>query len=374
MIVTIFISLAAILATIAVFLVAWPLFRPRPDAEGRPVAASHGATLAIVAAVPLIAFILYFSLSDWWDADTQAQARQGEGHGSGGMASLEQMASQLEERLAREKGDAEGWKLLGRTYVVMGNFPKALEAYNQAYTLTSGADVEALLGYAEARVLVNETDFEGEAGQLFERAVQAAPNDPKALWYSGLTAFRRQDLATARTRWTALRDLGGPPEIMQVLDSRLAEIDQQIGAAIPTTANTTPAAAAATAPAAGMPGAAPVATGGDGIPLRIEIAPALAAKVPAGATLFILARSGAGGPPLAALRRSSSELPLEVSLTDADAMIPGASLKQVDSLALVARVSMTGRPIASSGDLYGEVRYDPAATGRIRLIIDRVVE
>ncbi len=169
MIVTIFISLAAILATVAVFLVAWPLFRPRPDAEGEPVLASHGAALAIVAAVPLTAFILYFSLSDWWDASTQAQAQV---HGSDGRSSLEQVASQLEERLAREKGDAEGWKLLGRTYVVMGNFPRALEAYNQAYTLTSGADTDALLGYAEARILVNEADFEGEAGQLFERALQ----------------------------------------------------------------------------------------------------------------------------------------------------------------------------------------------------------
>jgi len=368
-IVTIFISLAAILATVAVFLVAWPLFRPRPDAEGKPVAASHGAALAIVAAVPLTAFILYFSLSDWWDASTQAQAQ---GHGSGGRSSLEQVASQLEERLAREKGDAEGWKLLGRTYVVMGSFPKALEAYNQAYTLTSGADTDALLGYAEARILVNEADFEGEAGQLFERALQAAPNDPKALWYGGLAAFRRQDLQTARARWTTLRDLGGPPEILAVINTRLAEIDQQIGPA-PAAATASALAAAATAatPVAGAAGAAP---GGDGIPLRIEIAPALAGKVPAGATLFILARGGEGGPPLAALRRSSSELPLEVSLTDANAMIPGASLKQVDSLALVARISMTGRPIASSGDLYGEVRYDPSATGRIKLIIDRVVE
>jgi cytochrome c-type biogenesis protein CcmH len=206
---------------------------------------------------------------------------------------------------------------------------------------------------------------------LFERALQAAPGDPKALWYAGLTAFRRQDLQTARARWTALRDLGGPPQILEVVNARLAEIDQQIGPA-PTAA---PAAAAGTTqPSAGATAAVAATPVTDGIPLRVEIAPALAGKVPAGATLFILARSGAGGPPIAALRRSSSELPLEVSLTDANAMVPGASLKQVDSLALVARVSLTGRPIASSGDLYGEVRYDPATTGRIRLIIDRVVE
>jgi hypothetical protein len=55
-------------------------------------------------------------------------------------------------------------------------------------------------------------------------------------------------------------------------------------------------------------------------------------------------------------------------------MIPGTSLTQVDDLQLVARVSLTGRPVASSGDLFGEVRYDPASTGRITLTIDRVVD
>ncbi|HSF78471.1 MAG TPA: hypothetical protein VLA38_07640, partial [Steroidobacteraceae bacterium] len=191
--------------------------------------------------------------------------------------------------------------------------------------------------------------------------------------YAGLTEFRRQDLAAARTHWQALRTLGGPPEILQIVDARIAEIDSTIGPA----QEATPVAAAApaqpvSAPAAvATPAAVPT---GEGIDLRIAVAPALAGRVPPGTTLFVLARSSAGGPPLAAVRRSSSELPLDITLTDANAMIPGTSLKQVDSLALVARVSLTGRPIASAGDLYGEVRYDPASSGRINLTIDRVVE
>jgi cytochrome c-type biogenesis protein CcmH len=366
--VTIFILLAAALAALAVALVALPLFRPRPDAGGKPVGASRGLAGGVALAVPLLAFVLYFALSDWpWDEPARQQAQGAQGQA----ASLAQSASQLEERLQREKGDAEGWKMLGRTYVVMGDFDRALKAYNQAYVLTSGKDIEAMLGYAEARVLVDESQFGGEAGQLFEKALAAEPQNPKALWYAGLTAYRGQDLATARSRWAALRDMDAPPEIHQVLVERIAEIDQQIG---PPPADGTSAvqpAAMAAAAAAPPPAADTVAEGG--IPLRIEVAPALAGRVPPGTTLFILARSGEGGPPLAAIRRSAGELPLDVTLTDANAMIPGTSLAQVESLALVARVSLTGRPIASSGDLYGEVRYDPASKGRIRLTIDRVV-
>jgi len=368
--VTVFIIIAAVLTAVAVLLAAWPLFRPRGDEAGKPVKPSRQAAGALALFVPVLAFVLYVNLSDWnWDESPAAA------HGSGDTQaqSLQQMAEQLETRLQRNQGDAEGWKMLGRTYVVMGDFDRALGAYQKAYTLTSGADIEALLGYAEAKVLVNESEFEGEAGQLFEKAVAAEPSNPKALWYAGLTAFRKQDLPTARSRWAALRQLGGPDEIMQIVDQRIAEIDQQIGPA-PTTASAPPAMAAAAPAAPAAAPAVPEASAEGAIPLRIELAPQLAGRVPPGTTLFILARGAAGGPPLAAIRRSADELPLDVTLTDANAMVPGTSLTQVDSLSLVARVSFTGRPMASAGDMYGEVRYDPSAKGRIKLTIDRVVE
>ena len=368
---TVFIIIAAVLTAVAVLLAAWPLFRPRVDEAGKAVRPSRQAAGALLLFVPVLAFVLYTHLSEWdWDQSPAAAHSRG---GDSEAASLQQMAEQLESRLQRNQGDADGWKMLGRTYVVMGSFDKALGAYQKAYTLTSGNDIEALLGYAEAKVLVNESEFEGEAGQLFEKGVAAEPGNPKALWYAGLTAFRKQDLPTARSRWAALRQLGGPDEIMQIVDQRLAEIDQQIGAAPVATASVgAPPAMAAAESVAAPP--APETNADGAIPLRIELAPSLAGRVPPGTTLYVLARSAAGGPPLAALRRSADELPLEVTLTDANAMVPGTSLTQVDSLSLVARVSFTGRPIASSGDLFGEVRYDPAAKGRIKLTIDRVVE
>jgi len=139
----------------------------------------------------------------------------------------------------------------------MGDYPKALKAYTQAYTLTSGQNVEAMLGYAEARVLVDESEFEGEAGQLFERAVAMAPDNGKALWYGGVTAYRKQDLATARQRWATLKELGGPPEIMEILNARLAEIDASLGGPSETLDDASPpqvAMAAAVPPAAASNG------------------------------------------------------------------------------------------------------------------------
>jgi len=371
--VTDFLVFAGLLAVLAVVSIVWSLIRPRPDGDGRPVAPSKAAAVVVAVVVPVAAFLLYFTWSDWnWDANGAVQTLNSAGP-------MDQMAEQLEARLSREPGDGEGWKLLGRTHVVAGNFPKAVEAYKQAVTLTGGEDMDALLGYAEARVLVDEADFEGEAGQLFERAVTAGAADPRALWYSGVAAFRRDDLATARSRWAALKELGAPPEIIEIIDARIAEIDKSLGTTqrveateVPKTGTMAAApAAAAVPPAAGA--AADTGTAGV-ISLRVSVAPALAARVPPGATIFVFARSAAGGPPLAAVRREGGQMPLDITLTDADTMIAGTSLTQTDALKLVARVSMTGRPIASAGDLYGEARYDPRSKGRITLTIDRVVE
>lgn len=370
---TAFLVFAALLAALAVTAVAWPLLRTRADEDGKAVAPSKAAAGVVAVVVPLAAFALYFTWSewDWGGADVN--------HTSDPAGSMATMAGQLEARLKREGGDADGWKLLGRTFIVAGDYPKAVEAYQQAYTLTGGNDMDALLGYAEARVLVNEAEFEGEAGQLFERAVAAEATDPRALWYSGVAAYRRDDHATARSRWAALKELGAPPEIVEIIDTRIAEIDRRLGpaqpeAALPARAEPPAAAAAAAAPAAAPPAALTEAAATSGIPLRVSVAPALLGRVPPGATIYVFANGAAGGPPLAAVRRQGVQLPLDVTLSDSDAMIAGTSLTQTDSLKLVARISMTGRPTATAGDLYGEVRYDPRSKGRVTLTVDRVVE
>jgi hypothetical protein len=60
-------------------------------------------------------------------------------------------------------------------------------------------------------------------------------------------------------------------------------------------------------------------------------------------------------------------------MSDADAMLPGTSLAQGGAVTLIARVSQGGAPTASSGDLFGEVRYDFASAHPARITIDRIV-
>ena len=56
-------------------------------------------------------------------------------------------------------------------------------------------------------------------------------------------------------------------------------------------------------------------------------------------------------------------------------MLPGRSLADFEILTIVARLSATGQPIATPGDLYGELLYRPSeGSGVVDLSIDQVEE
>jgi cytochrome c-type biogenesis protein CcmH len=346
--VTGFIAIAAVLAAAAVALLAWPLLRTRrADGGEQPRAAMTAMIVATL--MPAAAFVLYFVASNWrWDAPSQsAELTAGD---------LRRVTVQLRERLASQPDDIEGWKLLGRSATVLGDFPAAREAFGEAYARTQGRDAEAVVGYAESLVLNDEREIDGEAARLFEQALEMAPDNPRALWYGGIVAYRRGELALAQQRWVELQNRGElTPDLRQMLAERLAELGRP-----------------ETAAAAAAPAKPPVTQSGS-IALSIDIAPALAGKASAGTTLFVIARRGTGGPPLAVVRRSVDSWPLTLRMSDADAMLPGTRLADGGPVTLVARISRSGTPTAASGDLFGEVRYDFTSADPARLTIDRIV-
>lgn len=350
---TAFLVVAAVLLAAALLWVLSPLVRPAPEGAGSGRQRALAAALGVV--LPALAAVLYATWSSWdWDTTERTAAQHAE---------MDSLLQQLEARLQKDPQDLQGWLMLGRSSTARGEYARAADAYQRAYDLSRGENLEAVIGLGEALILDDESTLTGRAGELFDVALTRAPEHPKALWYGSMAALARGDLQRGRERLNALLTLDPPEEVRDLIARQVQALDEQI--------------AAGTA-AGGQPAREASAAGASAAQRRLQvsvsIAPDIQARLDEPLTLYVLARDPAGGPPLAVQRHSSSSAPLTVELTEDDAMIAGRSIASVPRVQVVARLSQSGSPQEQSGDFYGMAEHDfSAGDGTLTIVIDRTV-
>lgn len=264
--------------------------------------------------------------------------------------SVAEMVAALDKRLHTPAGqdDLKGWDMLGRSYMLMNRYPDALQAFERARKLTNDTDPQELSGYAEALALSDPDKFMDQALPLFEKVLQMDPANVQALWYGGLGALQRGDKSLAISRWNAVLAQDPPPDYRRYIEKAIAD------------AGGTPAAAVA-----------PIF-----VSLHISLAPAIAAKAAPETTVFVYAqpKDGAGGPPLAVRRLQVKDLPLDIKLSDQDAVVPGRTISGYDDLQLTARVSRSGNAVPQAGDLVGRGEWLKTAAKPVAIVIDTVLK
>lgn len=127
--------------------------------------------------------------------------------------------------------------------------------------------------------------------------------------------------------------------------------------------------------APGVPAAPGEADPGDAPPIRgvVEISDELRDRAPEGAVLFLIARPGEAGPPLAVQRIAAPSFPLSFEIGPGDRMI--ATLPFAGELRLTARLDSDGDAASRSpGDLLGRAPgvHVPGATG-VRIVLDELL-
>lgn len=90
----------------------------------------------------------------------------------------------------------------------------------------------------------------------------------------------------------------------------------------------------------------------DSVAVNVSTDAALDATTP---IFVIVRRPDVPGPPVAVRRLVARDLPAQVTLTDADAMLPGTRLSDLAALEVVARASLSGSPTRTSGDIESAV-------------------
>lgn len=278
---------------------------------------------------------------------------------------IQQRATALAERLKAEPGNADGWLMLGRSYTALGRYADAAMAYRRAVALLPPnpgllADLADLTGMAQGKRLA------GEPARLIQRALDIDPRHLKSLALAGSVAFEARDYGAARDYWTRL--LAVIPADSDLARSMQNSIKQAMALEVggpPAGPSVTPA-ASPVAPEAAQARATAVSG-------QVQLAPALAARLAPGDTLFVFARAEQGPRmPLAIIKRPADGRPFDFTLDDSMAMAPNLRLSGFAKLSIGARISRSGQATPQPGDLLGQSEaVSPGARG-VRVLIDRV--
>ncbi|NND91778.1 MAG: c-type cytochrome biogenesis protein CcmI [Granulosicoccus sp.] len=328
------------------------------------------AAMVIAVFVPLAAGALYLQLGNpaaismMQDAD-QRSVSGGEGAGTMEQApALADLLPQLEARLATTPDDVDGWRLLGRSYLSVNEFAKAQDAFARALALDDG-DVATLAQLAESIAMIQGGDLAGEPTTILERANRIDPANEHTLWLLSIARQQTGDHEAALSGFDRLSSIAQDnPEALATIE-QMRERSVQAMSTVGEGARANNRSSDDAGP--DSEGVAETAK----LKVSVDIDATVLAAVPPDTAVFIYATAADGPPmPLAVSRRTVKDLPLDLTLDDSMAMIPNMTLSAYPEVTVGARVSVSGNPIAQSGDWFAEqnnVRIDSGKSIRLNI-------
>ena len=246
--------------------------------------------------------------------------------------SMQEMTSRLERAVQAQPDSAEGLYFLGRAYMADQRPADAARTFERAVAL-AGRQPELLGQWAQALYFAADKQWSAQVQTLTDEALKADPKEVTSLGLRGIAAFEGERYQEAIDYWQRL--LAQLPEgdaSRAALQGGIDRAAEKLSASVGKPAQAAPAAR---------------------LKVRVELAAALKDKVQPGDTVFIFARASNGPPmPVAAKRVTIAQLPIDVELSDADAMMPQMKLSDFSEVQLVARVSRAGQP--TQGEWVGQ--------------------
>lgn len=329
-------------------------------------APSRMTLAALLLLVPLSAVLLYLNLGSPKIMATLANAPQGESGAASShdqqQASMDELLARLEDKLKKDPENVEGWFILGRSYMSQGRYKEAVRALEEIYNREPDNST-VLVSLADALTMSAGGAFSARSEELLQKALELDPGSATALWLLGMANQERGEYAEAIGYWQ---------RAIPLLQSD-ANAVSQLGSMIDKAKSRGGLSDADIKPVSGDAGQTPAAAAE--IKVSVTLDAALVEKASADDVLFVLARAIDGPPmPLAAAKHRVADLPLEVTLSDAMAMMPDRKLSSFDRVLVQARIAKGGTPMAQSGDLQSSpVETGTNATSPVELVINGLV-
>lgn len=338
-------------------------------------AVSRRSGIAIAIVLPLLAIALYAVIG------TPAAVLQQAAQVQRATADMEQLTAKLAQKMEQNPDNPEGWAMLARSYKALGRWDDAERAFARIGPELN-RNAELLAEVAELLVQKNN-GFTPRARELIKQALHLEPDNMLALFLGGGEAFDGGRNAEAAALWERLLPRLEPgSEDARMVESSIAMARERSGGS-PARIGRGDVAPGTVVPqdevhrgvAKAAPGNAeqPAAVAAKAVSGRVELSAALKDKANPDDVVFIFARA-IDGPrmPLAAKRARAADLPLDFTLDDSQAVMPGANLSSAQQVRIEVRISKSGMATPGAGDLTGQSgAVKPGAKG-LRIVIDKV--
>lgn len=142
---------------------------------------------------------------------------------------LASLAERLKKRLQQDSDSIQGWQLLARTYMTMGQFADAIPAFERAQSL-GAVDASTLAAYAEAIALAAQGVVTPKSRTAFEQSLARDPKEATARFYLALAAWQGGEYQAAYEGWVALlRETRADAPWIGTLQQRLKEASEKLG-------------------------------------------------------------------------------------------------------------------------------------------------
>ena len=253
---------------------------------------------------------------------------------------LAKLAETLADKLQSQPENLQGWVMLGRTYRTLENFDASLKAYDTALKLSADDDLQ--LERIEVMAMQRQGNFDGEPWRVIREILQKDPQHFGALLTAGSASYAEGKYADALKYWEqARKPLEANHPDLAGLENAIATVRDKMGL---------PAKAAST----GSSGSSGPAASALNVSGQISLSAALKAKANPNDAVFVYATPANGDRmPLAIMKTTVSQLPLNFTLDDSTAMTPERKLSTAGEVLIKVRVSKSGNAMPQPGDLTG---------------------
>lgn len=309
----------SLILAIALAVVLIPFLRKRDDTENETQRKQNKiAVISIALFIPIFSMGAYFTLGMPEFAEMQTQKPAPE---------QITLVDKLEQKLAKDPKDLQGWLLLGRSSMITEDYDKAIMAFEKALALDAN-NLNALLPLSDALAIKAGGKLTGRPYKLLKQAFAQDQQNRMTLWLLGLAEKQQGNDQRAAILWQELyaqlpEEDADKPMIARLLSTVGVQV-QAPKAKQNTVSKITSTGQNATA---------------EQLSIKIEIAPELK-KSWASATAFIYAKEPSGMPmPIAAQKIIVGNLPNKITLSAKDEIMPSRKLSNFNKMVIGIRIT-----------------------------------